>query len=133
MIGLDQHIKIRTAYTRSINLPRDYQPLELIQAYVPTSRAIQALEQIATGLGKQPSQRALALIGPYGSGKSVFALFLAALLSPASSPTYRAALVPSAGLLRGVRPIGLWSTEITLSRCSMPVTRLWSPGGVLDR
>ena len=90
---LTQHIKIRTAYTRSINLPRDYQTLELIQAYVPTSRAIQALEQIAAGLGKQSSQRALALIGPYGSGKSVFALFLAALLSPASSPTYRAALV----------------------------------------
>lgn len=92
MNGLSQHIKIRTAYTRSINLPRDYQTLELIQAYVPTSRAIQALEQVAAGLGQQASQRALALIGPYGSGKSAFALFLAALLSPASSPTYRAAL-----------------------------------------
>ncbi len=90
--SLAQHIKIRTAYTRSINLPRDYQTLELIQAYVPTSRAIQALEQIAAGLGKQASQRALALIGPYGSGKSVFALFLAALLSPARSPAYQMAI-----------------------------------------
>ena len=92
MNSLIQYIKIRTAYTRSINLLRDYETLELIQAYVPTSRAIQALEQIAAGLGKGSSQRALALIGPYGSGKSAFALFLAALLSPAPSPAYRAAI-----------------------------------------
>jgi hypothetical protein len=25
-----------------------------------------------------------------------------------------------AGLLRGVRPMGLWSTLMTLSKCSMP-------------
>ena len=38
-----------------------------------------------------------------------------------------------AGLDRGVRPIGDWSMSITLSRCSMPSTRLCRPGGILDR
>jgi hypothetical protein len=34
--SLAQQIHIRTAYTRSINLPRDQENLELVKAYVPT-------------------------------------------------------------------------------------------------
>src|SRR5262249_30067898 len=37
-----------------------------------------------------------------------------------------------AGLERGVRPMGDWSTLTTLSRCSMPLIDLWSPGGCFD-
>ena len=92
MNGLAQQIQIRTAYTRSINLPRDQENLELVRAYLPTSRAIQALERVAAGLPPGSRQRALALIGPYGSGKSAFALFLAALLAPPASAAHQAAL-----------------------------------------
>src|SRR5258708_38045503 len=35
-----------------------------------------------------------------------------------------------AGLDRGVRPIGPWSTCTTLSRCCMPVTRVCLPGTI---
>lgn len=92
MSGLAQQIQIRTAYTRSINLPRDQENLELVRAYLPTSRAIQALERVAAGLPPGSRQRALALIGPYGSGKSAFALFLAALLAPPSGAAHQSAL-----------------------------------------
>ena len=92
MSGLAQQIQIRTAYTRSINLPRDQENLELVRAYLPTSRAIQALERVADGLHTRSRQRALALIGPYGSGKSAFALFLAALLAPDASAAHQVAM-----------------------------------------
>jgi hypothetical protein len=80
--SLDQQIQINTAYTRSINLVRDGETVELVRAYLPTSRALQALAHVAEGLDGKPHDRALALVGPYGSGKSAFALFLGALLSP---------------------------------------------------
>ena len=82
MSGLDQVIHIKATYTRSINLARDAGNLDVLRAYVLTSRAVQALTQIAEGLHHRAAGRALALIGPYGAGKSAFALFLSALLSP---------------------------------------------------
>jgi hypothetical protein len=80
MTNLHNQIRIRSSYTRSINLQRDCNNLELINSYLPTSKAIQVLEQIAGGLNQKPNERSFALIGPYGSGKSAFALFLSALL-----------------------------------------------------
>lgn len=82
MESLNHQIEIKTAYTRSINLERDGETLELVRAYLPTTRALQALHQVADGLGQHSANRALALVGPYGAGKSAFALFLGALLSP---------------------------------------------------
>src|SRR5918992_5070294 len=38
-----------------------------------------------------------------------------------------------AGFDRGVRPIGDWSTEMILSRCSSPRTRLCVPGRMRAR
>ncbi|MDQ5909477.1 MAG: hypothetical protein QG599_1572, partial [Pseudomonadota bacterium] len=92
MSSLAQQIQIRTVYTRSINLPRDQENLDLVQAYVLTSRAIQALERLAQGLEPGPRPRALALIGPYGAGKSAFALFASALTGPKTHPARQAAL-----------------------------------------
>ena len=38
-----------------------------------------------------------------------------------------------AGFERGVRPIGLWSTAITLSIASAPSRASWRPGSALAR
>lgn len=92
MSGLAQRIQLRAAYTRSINVARDQENLELVRAYLPTARTLQALERIAEGLKSGARHRALALIGPYGSGKSAFGLFVAALLGPKTSPVQQAAL-----------------------------------------
>jgi hypothetical protein len=100
MSGLDQFIHIKATYTRSINLARDTGNLDVLRAYVPTSRAVQALTQIAEGLHQGTSERALALIGPYGAGKSAFALFLGALLAPEPDEARQIA----ADLLRAKEP-----------------------------
>ncbi len=88
---LAEHITIGAGFRRSINLERDQDAIELLQGYVPTSRALAALEQLADGLEGQAAGRALALIGPYGAGKSAFALFAGALLGPADSAGRRIA------------------------------------------
>lgn len=85
-IALERQVRIRTAFNRSINITRDSDSLVLVGSYLPTSRALAALTQIASGLSTDASPRALALIGPYGSGKSAFALFLGALLSGSDDP-----------------------------------------------
>ena len=43
---LSRHISIAAGFRRSINLERDQDAIELLQGYVPTSRALAALEQI---------------------------------------------------------------------------------------
>jgi hypothetical protein len=92
MSGLSEQIRIRAGYTRSVNLQRDVGNLELVKAYLPTAKSLQALEQVALSLGDAPAERALALVGPYGSGKSAFALFLSALLAAANDPMHKAAM-----------------------------------------
>jgi hypothetical protein len=89
---LDQLIGVRTAFSRSINLVRDSESPDLVRSYMLTSRAIQVLEQILPGLAGEAYNRAFALIGPYGSGKSAFGLFLSALLSAPESRMRQTAL-----------------------------------------
>ena len=68
-------------FTRSINLTRDADSIESIAAYIPTSTTKSALQEIANGFDEDGRDRAFTLMGPYGSGKSSFALFLNAILS----------------------------------------------------
>lgn len=79
-MSLHDKIHINTHYTRSVNLERDASSALVVDAYIPTSRAIRTLERIADALNQDESPRAWSLVGPYGSGKSSFALFLATLL-----------------------------------------------------
>ena len=79
---LQDLISINTNYTRSINLERDASSSSIAKSYIPTSRTISTLTRIADSLNKEDNPRAFALIGPYGSGKSAFAVFLAHLLGP---------------------------------------------------
>ncbi|WP_020560067.1 hypothetical protein [Thiofilum flexile] len=92
MSSLSEQIRLRAGYARSVNLQRDVGNLELVQAYLPTAKSLQALEQVVASLGSASADRALALIGPYGSGKSAFALFLSALLAGEDDPLHQAAL-----------------------------------------
>ena len=79
-MSLAHRIKVKTCYTRSTNVERDNGSLATIAAYHPTTRAIALLEDVAAALGKDSQPRAWSLIGPYGSGKSTFGVFLHALL-----------------------------------------------------
>ncbi len=78
--SLDTLIQLDTHYTRSINLERDADSSDVLSAYIPTSRALQTLIQITDTFHQESYPRSWSLIGPYGSGKSSFAAFLAHLL-----------------------------------------------------
>lgn len=90
-MSLIDKIGVNTHYTRSINLERDADSQAVVEAYIPTSRALRTLERVAEALKTDESPRAWSLVGPYGSGKSSFAVFLAHLLGPSSAVATQAA------------------------------------------
>lgn len=85
-------VHINTHYTRSINLERDADSLDVVNAYIPTSRALKLFGRMADGFNSTLAPRAWSLIGPYGSGKSSASVFLSHLLSSQELPTTQAAL-----------------------------------------
>ncbi|HEX9826437.1 MAG TPA: hypothetical protein VGA80_07535, partial [Flavobacteriaceae bacterium] len=74
-------VTVNTYYTRSINLERDTDSVDIVSSYIPTSRAIRTLERISETFTRATGPRAWSLIGPYGSGKSSFSVFLSQLLT----------------------------------------------------
>lgn len=91
-MSLHDLIKINTNYTRSINLERDADSTSIVRSYIPTSRALQTLSRISKSLNENDIPRAFAFIGPYGSGKSAFAVFLSHLMGNPAHEATKAAL-----------------------------------------
>ncbi len=79
-MSLAQRVRVKTCYTRSTNIERDSGSVATVAAYCPTVRGIALLEDVGAALGNENQPRAWSLIGPYGSGKSTFGVFLHALL-----------------------------------------------------
>lgn len=79
-MSIDSKITLNTHYTRSVNIERDASSEDIVNAYIPTSRAVRTLERIVDTFGEKQAPRAWSLIGPYGSGKSTFSIFLSHLL-----------------------------------------------------
>jgi len=90
-MSMSKKVSINTHYTRSINLERDGSSINVVNAYIPTSRAIRTLHRVVDSFGEKQAPRAWSLIGPYGSGKSSFSVFLSHLLSNPDSDTTQAA------------------------------------------
>ncbi|MBA3530919.1 MAG: hypothetical protein H0T73_03205, partial [Ardenticatenales bacterium] len=84
-------VAVRSGRLRSINVERDLAHSSVIQSYLVTPQARQALNRLLDGLRPEATTRAWTLTGPYGSGKSYFGLFLMNLLGPAL-PGHMAAL-----------------------------------------
>ena len=89
-MNLSEVISVNTNYIRSINIERDSK-LEQEFNYILTARSLKTLSDISSRFTNTNQQRAWSIIGPYGSGKSAFALFLTDLLSNPSSKNYRQA------------------------------------------
>ena len=92
-MSLAGRIKVKTCYTRSNNVERDSGDVATIAAYHPTARGVALLEDVAAALGKDNQPRAWSLIGPYGTGKSTFGVFLHALLGGKDGVAIEAAKV----------------------------------------
>lgn len=80
-MSLLENITINSQYTRSINLERDHESGSTVASYIPTSRSKRLLKRINESFNEEVQPRAWSLIGPYGSGKSSFSVFLSHLLS----------------------------------------------------
>ncbi len=90
-MSIQHKIKVNTHYTRSINLERDADSPEVVKAYIPTSRALRTFSRVMDTFGKGQAPRAWSLVGPYGSGKSSFSVFLSQLLSNPESESTKTA------------------------------------------
>lgn len=80
---LSELISVAPRYARSINLERDGLTDAAIDGYVVTATAEEFLLRFGRALAGAGGHRAWTLTGPYGAGKSSFALFLANLFGPA--------------------------------------------------
>jgi hypothetical protein len=79
---LSELISVAPRYARSVNLERDGFTEAAIDGYVVTATAEEFLLRFGRALAGAGGHRAWTLTGPYGAGKSSFALFLANLFSP---------------------------------------------------
>ncbi len=90
-MSLHKSISVNTHYTRSVNVERDKESVEIVSSYIPTSRALKTLSKVAAARHSRQAPRAWSLVGPYGSGKSSFSIFLSHLLSSTQSSQNKAA------------------------------------------
>jgi energy-coupling factor transporter ATP-binding protein EcfA2 len=78
-------------FARSVNIERDARANDL-KGYLPTGRALDVLRRFTAALNDASLTRAWSITGPYGSGKSAFALLLNCLVGPADERARNEAL-----------------------------------------
>lgn len=101
---IDQ-IKPRQSYLRAANLELHQ---DQVEHYIPTGRALEVLRRLVEAIEDPASGRAWSLTGPYGAGKSSFALFLRTLLGAESARRNQAEATlgdADAHLLAGLRDV----------------------------
>ena len=78
---LEQFIEVSSYFQRAVHLRYDLENSEALDRYVPTQSAVEAIGGILKGTLISATQRSYVLHAAYGSGKSLFAVALAALFS----------------------------------------------------
>ncbi len=91
MSTLREAIDIQHRSVRAVSLEEDLHDPEVLHGYVAGEHVLDALRRVAVSLQDGPRTRAFSITGPYGSGKSSFALLLCALLAAKADPTHRVA------------------------------------------
>ena len=120
-VSLLNLVEVGRRFRRAVNLDRDTGSPAALEGYLVTPAVRRALSQITHGLNEAEGDRAWSLVGPYGSGKSAFAVFLADLLSPIGAAEAQAARK----LLSG-------SNEVSLPRQTLYPAVLAAERGPLD-
>ncbi len=83
---------ITSRFQRSVHLERDFYTENVLDGYVVTVKARETLTRLITARENELTSKAWSLTGPYGSGKSAFALFASKLLGNPESPTTHQAI-----------------------------------------
>ena len=91
-IPLSDIFHVTNRFRRSVHLERDFYAENSLDGYVVTVTARETLRRLISALENHASSKAWSLTGPYGSGKSAFALFAAKLLGDLDSPATREAI-----------------------------------------
>ena len=91
-IPLSKLFHVTSRFHRSVHLERDFYTKNALDGYVLTVTARETLRRVIAALDNESTSKAWTLTGPYGSGKSAFALFIAKLLDDSESPTTQGAL-----------------------------------------
>ena len=84
---------VTSRFHRSVHLERDFYTKDALDGYVLTVTARETLQRLIAALDHESASKVWSLTGPYGSGKSAFALFAAKLLGDSESPTTQAAMM----------------------------------------
>ena len=80
---LSEYVEVRGRFRRSIHLEKDFLAASQNGDYIVTPTAREALRRLTEGMGNGSPYRAWTLTGPYGVGKSAFAVFLTRLFCSA--------------------------------------------------
>ena len=91
-IPLSDIFHVTSRFRRSVHLERDFYAENSLDGYVVTVTARETLRRLISALENRAASKAWSLTGPYGSGKSAFALFAAKLLGEPVSPATQQAL-----------------------------------------
>lgn len=75
------YVAISSRFARSVRLD-SIESGKSLDGYQPTARVLEIVRRVAYGMTSTSGARAFSIIGPYGSGKSSFAVFLDTLLGP---------------------------------------------------
>ncbi len=82
---------ITERFRRSVHLERDFYTENALEGYIVTVKARETLNRLILARENEATSKAWSLTGPYGSGKSAFALFAAKLFgNPEAPPTAQA-------------------------------------------
>lgn len=84
-LKLSDVVSVGSRFGRSVNLERDFDEHVSLDGYVLTTTARSALHRLTQVQLDESACHAWTITGPYGSGKSAFALFAATALSTSSS------------------------------------------------
>ena len=91
-IRLSDLFHITERFQRSVHLERDFYTENALDGYVVTVKARETLTRLISAQENGATSKAWSLTGPYGSGKSAFALFAAKLLGDPGAITTQQAL-----------------------------------------
>ena len=110
-------LAVAPRYTRAVHIRRDFRDLRYrLDGYQVTALVRQAAARVLAGLAPGASERAFSIVGPFGSGKSAFGLFLAHYLQ--RSPKSRRQLLGSLGATDA--EAALWADAPTLLAVLVP-------------
>ena len=134
---LTAFVRVRARYRRAMNLERDIGRNDALTGYLVTPIVRRALARIVAGLEPGGTERAWTLTGPYGSGKTAFAVLLASLTRGDKSMLSRAAHTvlreADARLSQSLRKLGFLPVILTGERAPLDLLIVQALRNALER